>query len=114
VNVSDDQAEIIEFKTGEPREEHELQVQIYSLLWMRDPELNPFGKPLRALILSYRHRDVPVAPLAEAEAAAFEELVVRHRAWIYNIAVRMLYHPQDAEDATQEILVKALYGAVLV
>jgi RNA polymerase sigma factor (sigma-70 family) len=26
----------------------------------------------------------------------------------YNIAVRMLYHPQDAEDATQEILLKAL------
>jgi DNA-directed RNA polymerase specialized sigma24 family protein len=42
------------------------------------------------------------------EAAAVEELVVRHQAWIYNIAVRMLYHPQDAEDATQEILVKAL------
>ena len=42
------------------------------------------------------------------DAAALEELVVRHQAWIYNIAVRMLYHPQDAEDATQEILVKAL------
>src|ERR1043166_2074438 len=40
--------------------------------------------------------------------AALEELVQRHQAWIYNIAVRMLYHPQDAEDATQEILVKVL------
>lgn len=39
---------------------------------------------------------------------ALEQLVGRHQAWIYNIAVRMLYHPQDAEDATQEILVKAL------
>ncbi|PYM81730.1 MAG: hypothetical protein DME09_16230 [Candidatus Rokuibacteriota bacterium] len=39
---------------------------------------------------------------------ALEELVRRHQAWIYNIAVRMLYHPQDAEDATQEILIKAL------
>ena len=39
---------------------------------------------------------------------ALEELVQRHRAWIYNIAVRMLYHPQDAEDATQEILIKVL------
>jgi len=28
--------------------------------------------------------------------------------WIYNIAVRMLHHPQDAEDATQEILIKVL------
>jgi RNA polymerase sigma factor (sigma-70 family) len=39
---------------------------------------------------------------------ALEALVARHQAWIYNIAIRMLYHPQDAEDATQEILVKAL------
>ena len=52
----------------------------------------------RALVLGAKSGD----------AAALEELVVRHQAWIYNIAVRMLYHPQDAEDATQEILVKAL------
>jgi hypothetical protein len=37
---------------------------------------------------------------------ALEHLIERHQGWIYNIAVRMLYHPQDAEDATQEILVK--------
>lgn len=42
------------------------------------------------------------------ESAALEELVRRHQSWIYNIAVRMLYHPQDAQDATQEILIKAL------
>ena len=39
---------------------------------------------------------------------ALEGLVQRHQGWIYNIAFRMLYHPQDAEDATQEILLKAL------
>ena len=42
------------------------------------------------------------------DPAALEELVCRHQGWIYNIAVRMLYQPQDAEDATQEILIKAL------
>jgi RNA polymerase sigma factor (sigma-70 family) len=42
------------------------------------------------------------------DRTALEELVKRHQGWIYNIAVRMLYHPQDAEDATQEILVKVL------
>jgi DNA-directed RNA polymerase specialized sigma24 family protein len=42
---------------------------------------------------------------------ALEDLVQRHQAWIYNIAVRMLYHPQDAEDATQEILIKVLPGS---
>src|SRR5437016_10534923 len=44
----------------------------------------------------------------EGERGPLEELVRRHQPWIYNIAVRMLAHPQDAEDATQEILIKAL------
>jgi RNA polymerase sigma factor (sigma-70 family) len=39
---------------------------------------------------------------------ALEDLLERHQGWIFNIALRMLYHPQDAEDATQEILVKIL------
>jgi RNA polymerase sigma factor (sigma-70 family) len=39
---------------------------------------------------------------------ALEDLIERHQAWIYNIALRMLFHPEDAEDATQEILVKVL------
>jgi RNA polymerase sigma factor (sigma-70 family) len=42
------------------------------------------------------------------DRAALEELVRRHQRWIYNISIRMLHHPQDAEDATQEILLKAL------
>jgi RNA polymerase sigma factor (sigma-70 family) len=39
---------------------------------------------------------------------ALEQLVQRHQAWVYNIAVRMLAHPHDAEDATQEIFIKAV------
>jgi RNA polymerase sigma factor (sigma-70 family) len=39
---------------------------------------------------------------------ALEDLLQRHQGWIYNIALRMIYHPQDAEDATQEILIKLL------
>lgn len=49
-----------------------------------------------------------VARARSGEGDALEELVRRHQPWIYNIAVRMLYHPQDAQDATQEILIKAL------
>lgn len=37
-----------------------------------------------------------------------EQLITRHQAWIYNIVLRMVYLPQDAEDATQEILVKLI------
>jgi DNA-directed RNA polymerase specialized sigma24 family protein len=51
-----------------------------------------------------------VARARSGDREALEALVARHQTWIYNIAVRMLYHPQDAEDATQEILVKALTG----
>src|SRR5216684_866491 len=39
---------------------------------------------------------------------ALEKLVLRHQAWIYNIAVRMVFHPQDAEEVTQEVLVKVI------
>lgn len=40
--------------------------------------------------------------------AALEELVTQIQKPIYNLAVRMLWHPADAEDATQEILVKVI------
>jgi RNA polymerase sigma factor (sigma-70 family) len=39
---------------------------------------------------------------------ALEDLIERHQAWIYNIALRMLFHPHDAEDAAQEILIKVV------
>jgi RNA polymerase sigma factor (sigma-70 family) len=39
---------------------------------------------------------------------ALERLIARHQAWIYNISLRMVYLPQDAEDVTQEILVKVI------
>ncbi len=42
------------------------------------------------------------------DRAALEMLVLRHQAWIYNIAVRMVYQPHDAEEVTQEVLVKVI------
>jgi len=44
----------------------------------------------------------------QGDQGALEALVERHRPWIYNIALRMVYLPQDAEDATQEILIKVI------
>jgi len=49
-----------------------------------------------------------VARARSGSREALEDLIRRHQGWIYNIAVRMLYHPHDAEDATQEILLKAV------
>lgn len=40
------------------------------------------------------------------DAAALEDLLKLHRDWIYNVCRGMLLNPTDAEDATQEILIK--------
>ncbi len=42
------------------------------------------------------------------DRAALEKLVLRHQAWIYNIAVRMVFQSHDAEEVTQEVLVKVI------
>jgi RNA polymerase sigma factor (sigma-70 family) len=53
--------------------------------------------------------DVDLVDQAKSgDRAALEKLVLRHQAWIYNIAVRMVFQPQDAEEVTQEVLVKVI------
>ena len=49
-----------------------------------------------------------VASAQRGDRSAMEELVVRHQAWIYNIALRMVFDPSDAQDVTQEILIKMI------
>jgi RNA polymerase sigma factor (sigma-70 family) len=49
-----------------------------------------------------------VAEAVSGSRDALERLVGRHARWIYNIAFRMVMTPQDAEDVTQEVLVKVL------
>ncbi len=49
-----------------------------------------------------------VAAAQGGDRDALENLIARHRRWIYNIALRMLYHRDDAEDVTQEVLIKAI------
>ncbi len=39
---------------------------------------------------------------------ALETLVTQIQPRLYNLAVRMLWHPADAEDATQEVLIKII------
>ncbi len=51
-----------------------------------------------------------LAAVRAGDREALERLLVRHQPWILNIAVRMLWRRADAEDATQEILVKVVKG----
>src|SRR5512136_2138906 len=53
--------------------------------------------------------DMELVVLAQhGQREALETLLQRHQDWIYNIALRMVGSPQDAEDVTQEILIKLL------
>jgi RNA polymerase sigma factor (sigma-70 family) len=44
------------------------------------------------------------------DRAALERVMRAVQGDVYNLALRFLWHPQDAEDATQEILIRVLTG----
>lgn len=48
------------------------------------------------------------AAAVNGDRGALERLVRRHHPWIYNIAFRMVMVPAEAEDVTQDVLVKVL------
>lgn len=54
--------------------------------------------------------DELVSSAQSGDSEALERLLVRHQPWIFYIAFRMLSRRQDAEDATQDVLIKALKG----
>lgn len=49
-----------------------------------------------------------VAAAKAGDLAALDALLCRHRPWVFNLALRMVWRREVAEDATQEILVKAV------
>jgi RNA polymerase sigma factor (sigma-70 family) len=50
------------------------------------------------------------AQAAAGDQEALEALLRRHQPWIFNLAMRMFYGRADAEDATQEVLLKTAMG----
>ncbi len=44
----------------------------------------------------------------EGNRDGLEKLILRHQAWIFNIAFKMISNRDDAEDITQEILIKMI------
>ncbi len=67
LTLSSTGCEIRDFKTGTPKQEHELQVRTYALLWARDSDLNPSGKLADKLVLSYDDGDTQVPAPDEGE-----------------------------------------------
>jgi RNA polymerase sigma factor (sigma-70 family) len=44
----------------------------------------------------------------DGERSALEALIRKHQDWIYNITLRMVGNPEDAEDVTQEVIIKLM------
>lgn len=53
IELRDDSCTIEDFKSGEPSDDHLLQLQIYALLWSHDEELNPARTAIDRLVICY-------------------------------------------------------------
>ena len=75
--LSKETCEIVEFKTGGPKDRDSFQVLVYALLWSRDIELNPRGTLATQLTLAYPTGAVTVTPPCKANLDVFERELVR-------------------------------------
>jgi len=67
---------------------------------MRPSPTTPFSDPAEDLRL--------LESAKTGNLQALDELVRRHQPWVFNLALRMVWRRETAEDATQEILLKAV------
>jgi RNA polymerase sigma factor (sigma-70 family) len=49
-----------------------------------------------------------VALAVSGDKPALEKLITKHQDYIYNIALRMVFNPDEAKDVTQEVLIKII------
>jgi hypothetical protein len=98
IRISQDTCEIMDFKTGEPKDEHKDQLRGYALLWWRDDERNPSGRIADRLVLSYDKGDIEVPPLGVRDLE-IEEQQLRSR--IDNARSKLEQHPPGANPATE-------------
>jgi RNA polymerase sigma factor (sigma-70 family) len=75
-----------------------------------DPMRNE-GAPENPFLGCAEHEETDqrlVSAAVAGDREALETLVRRHQPWIYNVAFRMVMAPAEAEDVTQDVLVKVL------
>ena len=62
LEVTEDGAEIADFKSGSPDPTHEEQVRCYSAAWRYDATRNPEGRPATRLRIAYPSGSIEIAP----------------------------------------------------
>jgi RNA polymerase sigma factor (sigma-70 family) len=83
-------------------------VKIGKLAKLKEERKRVCANPFASDTASDREDLEMVGRARSGDGAALDCIIRCHQEWIYNIAIRMLFHPQDAEDATQEILIKIM------
>src|SRR5205085_3310082 len=76
LTLSDASCELVDYKTGIPKPEHEEQIRLYSLLWARDAQLNPTGRTVDRLTLAYPTIDIAVEPPTGSQLDILEEEII--------------------------------------
>ncbi|MCP4133243.1 MAG: RNA polymerase sigma factor [bacterium] len=71
---------------------------------MNNSFYNPFIEKIEE-----NDKDIELISLALGGSSRdLERLILRHQAWIYNISYKMIFDHDEAEDITQEILIKMI------
>jgi RNA polymerase sigma factor (sigma-70 family) len=78
----------------------------FSSVEVREERINPFSEIGAQGTGPADEELVSKAQVGDKES--LEILVRRHQPWVFNIAIRMIWHRETAEDATQEILIKVV------
>jgi DNA-directed RNA polymerase specialized sigma24 family protein len=78
----------------------------FSCIGFSGDRLNPFSE--RGTPEAGPVDEELVAAAQAGNKVALEKLVRRHQPWVFNIAIRMVWRREVAEDATQEILIKVV------
>jgi hypothetical protein len=77
IELRDDFCTIEDFKSGEPSDDHLLQLQIYALLWSHDEELNPARTAAGRLVICYPNGDRIVPYNKKDSGKLAQELLFR-------------------------------------
>ncbi len=67
---------------------------------------------MKGTLIDFKHSDKEDLELRSSaltgDKKSLEKLIEKHYAFIYNIALKMTFEPADAEDTTQEIIIKLI------
>jgi len=80
IELRDDLCKIEDFKSGEPSDDHLLQLQIYGLLWCHDEELNPAKVAVDKLVICYPNGNRIVRYDKKSGSKLAQELQARTKA----------------------------------